>query len=123
MIYEGENLTIRLYGLNFPSGQAIIQPEYFSLLTKVQRAINEFPDRYILIEGHTDAVGNPESNKLLSERRAEVVKEYLLANMNLRPQQIAHYGLGDQRPVASNRTIEGRAKNRRIDVVISLQEE
>ena len=123
VIYEGENLIIRLYGLNFPSGQAIIQPEYFSLLTKVQRAINEFPGRYVLIEGHTDDVGNPESNKFLSERRAEVIKEYLLANMDIRPQQIAHYGLGDQRPVASNRTIEGRAKNRRIDVVISLQEE
>lgn len=123
VIYEGEKLIIRLYGLNFPPGQFIIQPEYFSLLTKVQRAINEFPDRYILIEGHTDDVGNPESNKILSERRAEVVKEYLLANMDLKPQQIVHYGLGDQRPVASNRTVEGRAKNRRIDVVISLQEE
>ena len=123
IVYEGNNLIIRLYGLNFPSGQAVIQPEYFSLLTKVQKAIKEFPDKYIIIEGHTDAIGSPETNKYLSEKRAEAVKEYLLANMDLDPQQITHYGLGDQKPIASNRTIDGRAMNRRIDVIISLAED
>lgn len=124
VIYEGNNLIVRLYGLNFPSGQAIIQPEYFSLLTKIQKAIKEFPENYILIEGHTDAIGSPETNKYLSEKRAAAVKEYLLANMEeLKPQQITHYGLGDQRPIASNKTVDGRAKNRRIDVIISLQED
>ncbi|MEJ2542917.1 MAG: OmpA family protein, partial [Calditrichaceae bacterium] len=122
IVYEGDNLTIRLYGLNFPSGQAIIQPEYFSLLSKVQKAILEFPDKYILIEGHTDALGSPETNRILSEKRAKAVKDYLLANMNLDEKQITHYGLGDQKPVASNKTVDGRAKNRRIDVVISLQQ-
>jgi len=124
VIYEGNNLIVRLYGLNFPSGQAIIQPEYFSLLTKIQKSIKEFAENYILIEGHTDAIGSPETNKYLSEKRAAAVKEYLLANMEeLKPQQITHYGLGDQRPIASNKTVDGRAKNRRIDVIISLQED
>ncbi|MBN1408609.1 MAG: OmpA family protein [Calditrichaceae bacterium] len=122
IVHESNNLIIRLYGLNFPSGQAIIQPEYFSLLSKVQKAILEFPDKYILIEGHTDALGSPETNRILSEKRAAAVKEYLLANMNLEDRQITHYGLGDQRPIASNKTVDGRAKNRRIDIVISLQE-
>lgn len=122
IVYESDNLIIHLYGLNFPSGQAIIQPEYFSLLSKVQKAIMEFPDKYILIEGHTDAIGSPETNKILSEKRAEAVKEYLLANMNLDEKQITHYGLGDQKPIASNKTVDGRAKNRRIDIVISLQQ-
>ncbi|MEJ2052961.1 MAG: OmpA family protein [Calditrichaceae bacterium] len=90
-------------------------------MTKVQKAIKLFPDKYILIEGHTDALGSPETNKFLSEKRAEAVKEYLLANMDLKDQQITHYGLGDQRPIASNKTVDGRAKNRRIDIVISLQ--
>ena len=122
IVYESNNLIIRLYGLNFPSGQAIIQPEYFSLLTKVQKAIQEFPDKYILIEGHTDALGSPETNRILSEKRAAAVQEYLMANMDLKDQQITHYGLGDQRPIASNKTVDGRAMNRRIDIVISLQE-
>ena len=117
-----DNLTIHLYGLNFPSGQSIIQPEYFSLLSKVQKAILEFPDKYILIEGHTDALGSPATNQLLSEKRAAAVKEYLLANMELNEKQITHYGLGDQDPIASNKTVDGRAKNRRIDIVISLQQ-
>ena len=121
IVYESNNLIIRLYGLNFPSGQSIIQPEYFSLLTKVQKAILEFPDKYLLIEGHTDALGSPSTNKFLSEKRAAAVKEYLMANMDLKDQQITHYGLGDQRPIASNKTVDGRAKNRRIDIVISLQ--
>jgi outer membrane protein OmpA-like peptidoglycan-associated protein len=121
VVYESNNLIIRLYGLSFPSGQAIIQPEYFSLLTKVQKAIGEFPDKYILIEGHTDALGSPSTNKMLSDKRAAAVKEYLMANMDLKNQQITHYGLGDQRPIASNKTVDGRAKNRRIDIIISLQ--
>lgn len=121
VIYEGDNLTIRLAGFNFPSGQAIIQPEYFSLLTKIQRAINEFPESHILIEGHTDSVGDAYRNKVLSEQRAGAVREYLLANMDIKPEQISHLGFGEERPIASNETREGKANNRRIDVVISLE--
>lgn len=120
VVYLGDKLTIRLVGLSFQVGRAIIQPEYFSLLTKVERAIREFPDSYIIIEGHTDAIGNARKNKTLSEQRAAAVKEYLLANMELADDQIEHYGLGDQKPIASNKTAEGRARNRRIDVIISL---
>ena len=122
VIYNGDKLIIRLVGLSFASGKAVIQPEYFSLLTKVQRVIREFPDKFILIEGHTDSYGNAIQNKRLSEERARAIKEYLLANMDLDPQQIDSFGYGDQKPIASNKTREGRAKNRRIDVVISLEE-
>lgn len=120
VVSSGENLVIHLYGLNFRTGQAIIQPEYFSLLTKVERALREFSEQYIIIEGHTDATGNAINNKQLSEKRARAVKQYLIANMELDPSQIEHYGLGDQKPIESNRTAEGRRKNRRIDVIISL---
>ncbi len=120
VILQNENLLIRLSGLKFQPGRAIIQPEYFSLLTKVQRAIREFPDSYILIEGHTDATGNPYKNKILSERRALAVKEYLTANLDLKETQIESIGMGDQKPIASNRTAEGRERNRRIDIYITL---
>lgn len=120
VVDEGDKLIVRLYGLTFPTGKAIIQPEYFSLLTKVQRAIHEFSDNYIIIEGHTDSQGNAMQNKLLSEERSRAVKEYLQANMELGDDQISHYGMGDQRPIESNKTREGRARNRRIEVIISM---
>ncbi len=120
VIYEGDNLIIRLFGLNFPSGQAIIQPEYFSLLTKIQQSLREFPESHYLIEGHTDSQGDANRNKLLSERRAQSVREYLIANMNISEEQISHIGFGEEQPVASNETSEGRAANRRIDVVIHI---
>lgn len=121
IINEGKRLVIRLYGLTFQPAKAVIQPEYFSLLTKVQRAIYEFPDQYVLIEGHTDSRGNAVSNKILSEKRARAVKEYLVANMDIEDQQIDYYGMGDQKPIASNKTREGRAINRRIEIIISLE--
>jgi len=120
VIYEGDNILIRLVGLTFPSGQAIIQPEYFSLLTKVQQAMREFGNSHYLIEGHTDALGNASTNKLLSERRARAVREYLMANMDLNEAQITHIGFGESKPIASNELLEGRELNRRIDIVINL---
>ncbi len=120
VVYQGDKLLIRLVGLQFPSGRAIIQPEYFSLLTKVQRVIREFPDKYLVVEGHTDATGNSFKNKILSEQRARAVTEYLIANLELNPDQIQYYGMGEQKPIASNKTREGRQRNRRIDIIINL---
>jgi outer membrane protein OmpA-like peptidoglycan-associated protein len=118
--YDSENLVIRLHGLTFPSGKSIIQPEYFSLLSKVQEAIKIFPEKHILLEGHTDSQGNAATNKRLSEERASAVREYIIANMGISREQITSVGYGSEKPVASNRTTEGRALNRRIDIVIDL---
>lgn len=121
VIYEGDRLIIRLYGLNFPSGKAIIQPEYFSLLTKIQHSIREFTNSHVMIEGHTDALGESRTNKILSEQRAKAVSEYIMANMELEPHQISFVGFGEEKPIASNETRDGRTLNRRIDVMISLE--
>jgi outer membrane protein OmpA-like peptidoglycan-associated protein len=118
--YDSENLVIRLHGLTFPSGKSIIQPEYFSLLSKVQEAIKIFPEKHILLEGHTDSQGNAATNKRLSEERASAVREYIIANMGISREQVTSVGFGSEKPVASNRTSEGRALNRRIDIVIDL---
>ncbi len=120
--FDSESLVIRLHGLTFPSGKSIIQPEYFSLLSKVQEAIKIFPDRHILLEGHTDSQGNAATNKRLSEERASAVREYIIANMGISREQITSVGFGSEKPVASNKTTEGRALNRRIDVVINLSD-
>lgn len=118
VLQEGDNIIIRLYGLSFPVGKITIEPEYYGLLTKVQGAIREFPGSQIMIEGHTDSQGSDDVNQTLSERRAKVVAEYLMANMGVEI-PIKSQGFGESRPIASNDTQEGRAKNRRIDVVIT----
>lgn len=117
---SGQRLVVRLTALSFPTGSSEIQPKDFPVLTKVQAAMREFPNSKVTIEGNTDSTGNPAFNQALSLRRADAVRDYLLANMNRDPASIAAVGYGSSRPLASNETAEGRAKNRRIDVVIDL---
>ena len=119
ILTQGENVLIRPIGLVFPSGSAQIETKYFTLLRKVEDAIRAFPNSQIIIEGHTDSFGGDATNLQLSQTRAEAVRTYLLANMrDLSPTNIEPVGFGEARPVANNETVEGRAKNRRIDVVI-----
>jgi OOP family OmpA-OmpF porin len=118
ILLDGENVIIRLYGLSFPVGTSTIEPQYFSLLTKVQNAFAEFPDCKVIIEGHTDSQGSDIANQRLASERAGAVKQYILANTNIPSGRIEAIGYGESRPIASNETRDGRAKNRRIDVVI-----
>ncbi len=123
VLRRGNEMIIRLIGLSFPSGKSTIEPEYFSLLTSVQRAIRNFSEATITIEGHTDAIGNDRYNENLSYERAMAVKQYLLANMGLDDSRITALGYGETRPIASNETGEGRAQNRRIDLVLTFSED
>ncbi len=121
VIREGDSLRIRLAGLKFPSGKSTIQPEYFSLLTKLQRAIREFPNATVVIEGHSDNIGYEAYNLNLSANRARAVQQYLIANMGLPEDRVLAVGYGMERPIANNSTEEGRSQNRRIDVVIPMR--
>ena len=116
---QGQNILIRPIGLVFPTGSAQIESQYFALLRKLQNAILVFPDSEVIVEGHTDAFGGDEANLALSRERAEAVRSYLMANMSSVPDgDIASVGYGESRPVANNETVDGRAKNRRIDLVL-----
>ncbi len=116
---QGNQLVIRLRIIQFPIGQAIILPKNYPLLSKVQQAIRTFGEPSVVIEGHTDSTGTTQVNQHLSEQRAEAVREYLIANQTLPAYKIVAAGYGSERPLASNATPEGRAINRRIDVIIS----
>ena len=116
---QGNRLIIRLRAIQFPVGQAVIMPDNYGLLNKVQRAIRTFGEPDVVIEGHTDTTGSDEVNEHLSQERAESVRNYLVANQTLPEDKIVAVGYGSKRPLASNETEEGRAINRRIDVVIS----
>lgn len=116
---QGQNVLVRPIGLVFASGSPQIATQYFALLRKVQDAIRVFPDSVIMVEGHTDSFGGDEANLSLSKDRADAVRAYLLANMrDLSATDVQSVGFGESRPVANNESVEGRAKNRRIDLVI-----
>jgi OOP family OmpA-OmpF porin len=119
VLRQGEDIIIRLVGVQFGVSKAVIEPQYFAVLTKVQDAIRLFPASRIRIEGHTDSYGTDEQNLGLSMARADAVRQYLLANMQLDPGQIEAVGLGETHPIASNETSEGRARNRRIDLIVT----
>lgn len=122
VLREGNTLKIRLVGLTFAAGKSMIDPEFFSLLTKVQQAIREFPDSQIKIEGHTDSKGHAAANDRLSTARAEAVRAYLLANMGLPAEQVQAIGYGAARPIAADATEDGRRQNRRIDILIDISQ-
>jgi outer membrane protein OmpA-like peptidoglycan-associated protein len=118
VLRDGNDIIIRLVGLNFPSAAATIEQKSFGLLTKVRDAINAFPGSAVSILGHTDSYGSDEQNLKLSKERAEAVKQYLQANSNIKASQIEAIGYGESKPIAINDTATGRASNRRVDVVI-----
>ncbi|MEZ4704514.1 MAG: OmpA family protein [Bdellovibrionota bacterium] len=120
---QGDQLLIRLKAMKFPVGQSVIMPTNYPLLTKVQKAIRVFGKPQVTIEGHTDTTGSKALNEHLSQERAESVKEYFIANQTLTENYMSSVGYGDAKPVAPNNTAEGRAQNRRIDVVISPTQE
>ena len=123
VLISGDQMIVRLYGLQFPSGSTEIRPQNFGLLTKVQRVLREFPSSPVVIAGHTDSYGNDATNLALSKRRASAVREYLLANMSLNQNRISAVGYGEAQPISSNETSAGRARNRRIDVIVSISGE
>ncbi|MBW2721680.1 MAG: OmpA family protein [Deltaproteobacteria bacterium] len=120
---QGSELVIRLKTIQFPVGKEVIMPSNYSLLSKAQRAIRTFGQPNLIIEGHTDSTGSDVNNQHLSQRRAEAVRAYLVANGTLPMDKIIAVGYGSKRPLASNKSATGRAINRRIDVIIKTQAE
>lgn len=117
ILRRGDEIIVRM-GLNFDSGSAVIKPEYYGLLRKIQTAIDVFPDSEVEVQGHTDSFGADDFNRALSEQRAGAIQQYLLANMNLGTTTIQAVGYGETVPLANNETPEGRERNRRIDLLI-----
>ena len=96
-----------------------IRPDTENTLENITRIIKRrYPDREIIVEGHTDNTGTSEYNQILSEQRARSVAEYLKPQIG--HDKFSYRGFGERMPVASNNTKEGRQKNRRVDVIIKL---
>jgi outer membrane protein OmpA-like peptidoglycan-associated protein len=115
---EARGLVITLNGsVLFATGEASLLPIAQERLRQVAQALQDDPRGTILIEGHTDSIGSPATNEELSKKRADAVRGFLLAQ-GLPAERVRAVGLGSRRPIAENRTPEGRANNRRVEIVI-----
>lgn len=106
---------IALY-INFDTGKSTIKPESEQIISQIVQMLKANPELSINIEGHTDNVGNPKSNKILSDERAKAVLESIVAQ-GIDPKRLKAAGYGQDKPIADNNTEEGRAKNRRVELV------
>jgi outer membrane protein OmpA-like peptidoglycan-associated protein len=106
-----------VYGINFDTGKATIKPDSEKALKEVGRLLTDNPGLKLLIEGHTDNVGDKQDNQKLSEDRAAAVKDYLIKNYQVAADRLSTKGFGDRKPVADNNTEKGKAKNRRVELV------
>jgi OOP family OmpA-OmpF porin len=105
--------------VEFDSGRATLTPAGRAILDEMIRAMQKLRQRRIEIIGHTDSLGLPATNQGLSQARAEAVKAYLAAN-GINGDLLTASGQGANRPIASNDSVEGRARNRRIEFRIAL---
>lgn len=111
-------LVVTLGDVLFATGKSDLTGGAGPNLDKLAAFLGEYGDRTVLIEGHTDNVGSDQSNQLLSQRRAESVRSYLV-NRGVQANRVTTAGLGEGSPVASNDTTTGRQQNRRVEVIIS----
>jgi outer membrane protein OmpA-like peptidoglycan-associated protein len=111
-------LVVTLGDLLFATGKSDLTGGAGPNLDKLAAFLGEYPDRTVLIEGHTDSVGSEESNYFLSQRRADSVKSYLVRR-GVQASRLTTSGLGQGSPVASNDSATGRQQNRRVEVIIS----
>jgi OmpA-OmpF porin, OOP family len=109
--------SIALYGIFFDFDKADLKPESLPTLEQMAKLLRDFPDLKLHIVGHTDNVGGLEYNQKLSLTRAESVTKELVVRYAIAPDRLRAAGVGPLSPVASNRTEEGRAKNRRVELV------
>ncbi|HEY9052375.1 MAG TPA: OmpA family protein [Gammaproteobacteria bacterium] len=115
---QRQNVLLSVHGFYFPSGKTIIEARNFTLLNKINRAIEQFPNSTIVVSGHTDSVGDEKINLSLSEGRASNVAKFLIETSGINAKRIRVQGFGESKPVASNENADGRSLNRRVEVLI-----
>lgn len=107
--------------ISFDANKADVKAKFHAELDKIGAFLKEFPKASGTIEGHTDADGSKEANLKLSQARAESVRNYITSKFGIDGSRIAAKGYGSAKPVASNKSASGKAKNRRIEAVFSCE--
>jgi outer membrane protein OmpA-like peptidoglycan-associated protein len=112
-----QNGRAEIYGIYFDFDSATLRPESGPVLKEIAEALQHNPGWKIKIDGHTDNIGGGAYNLQLSQRRAGAVKQALIREYGIGPERMMPEGFGASRPKATNDTVEGRALNRRVELV------
>ncbi|MEL6323124.1 MAG: OmpA family protein [Pseudomonadota bacterium] len=119
VVRNGDQLQLNMPSdVTFASGQSNIQPQFYGALDDVASTLVEFPSTAVDIIGHADSTGAEDFNQRLSEQRAQSVSSYL-QGQGVTPVRLASFGFGETRPVADNSTAQGRAQNRRVEIILT----
>jgi OOP family OmpA-OmpF porin len=105
-----------LEGVNFDNDKSTLRPDAIGILERAAIALKEWGEVKVEIAGHTDAVASDEYNQDLSERRANAVRDFLISK-GIAADRLTAKGYGESRPIADNNTEEGRAMNRRVEMI------
>jgi outer membrane protein OmpA-like peptidoglycan-associated protein len=105
----------------FDSGKSDLKPKAISSISQLGEILKKYPENVITVKGHTDDQGSDDVNKSLSEKRAENVKSQLV-KVGVPVATVSIVGMGESVPLADNKSSEGRSKNRRVEVEITVDE-
>jgi outer membrane protein OmpA-like peptidoglycan-associated protein len=115
----GNQIVLNMPGnVTFATDSYNISSNFYDVLNSVALVLNEFDQTYVDVVGHTDSTGSFEHNQQLSERRAESVARYL-KSQQVQGARVLTRGMGPNSPIASNDTREGRALNRRVEILLT----
>ena len=121
-VNDGEGLRVTFpAGILFETNESTLNASSQDALTKFATSLQNNPETNLAISGHTDNTGGDNINQPLSERRAASVKNFLVSK-GVKASRMTTVGNGENQPVADNSTVEGRAKNRRVEIVIVANE-
>lgn len=115
-----ENKPVTIDAAKFDFNKSKLRPSANSTLDEIVEFSQKYPDAQFYVDGHTDNVGSESYNRKLSMKRAQTVKKYL-SNKGVPSERMKVRALGESRPIASNKTAAGRAKNRRVEVRTTIQ--
>ena len=115
-------MVITILAVNLFTPATEVSSSGKGILDQVGGFLKKYPAASVQVRGHTDSTGSESTNRTVSEKRANKVREYLVAYQNVNPSQITAEGLGPSQPAASNATEAGRALNRRVEIAVQTGE-
>ena len=101
--------------VEFDTGKTLVKPRYNKEIEKVAEVMKKYPELKVVIEGHTDNIGGAKYNQNLSQRRAEAIKNVMVKKYKIEASRLTAKGFGFSKPIADNKTKEGKQKNRRVE--------
>lgn len=113
-----EKATIKI-NVEFEPGKTVVRPAYDSEISKLADFMKSHPETSVEIAGHTDSTGNAKANVSLSQKRADAVKQVLVAKFSIAKERLKSVGYGSAKPVVNDSTVEGKKANRRVEATIS----